>query len=238
MSAFKTIRVQCQDNSAEIVLQNPPSNIIDFEMMAELASALHAVQGSAVLKLSSALPNFSNGVDIKIHTPEHVEQMLHDFHALCRQLYAFDGITIAKLNGHALGGGMELALLCDFIFATSDTRLGFPEITLACFPPVAAVLLPHLIGKAAHRLLYTGEIIDVSEAKRLGMIDNENLLGKLESFSSNALRALKKTLRTTTGFDFDRELKRAEQIYISQIKNHPDTVEAIRAFLEKRNPNL
>lgn len=238
MHKFKTIRVESHENSAQIVLQHPPSNIIDFEMMSELSAALDEVKESIFLILSSSLPNFSTGVDIKIHTPDHIEQMLHDFHAVCRQLYSFEGITTAMLNGFALGGGMEIALVCDFIYAADDTKLGFPEITLACFPPVAAVLLPHRIGKRAYHLLYSGEILSSAQAKELGLIDGDIDLERLRTYSPNALTTLKKVLRTTAGFDFDQELRRAEQLYVSRLKNHPETLEGIRAFLKKRTPKF
>lgn len=238
MPQFKTIHVESQNDFAQIVLHHPPSNIIDFEMISELSAALQAVKESRFLRLSSSLPNFSTGVDITIHTPDHVERMLHDFHAVCRQLYSFEGITMAMLNGFALGGGMELALVCDFICAADDTKLGFPEITLACFPPVAAVLLPHLIGRRAYRLLYSGKILSSAQAKELGLIDDDIDLQKLKSYSPNALKTLKKVLKTTAGFDFDQELRRAEQLYLSRMKDHPDTLEGINAFLEKRNPKF
>lgn len=248
MPQFKTIRVESQNDFAQIVLQHPPSNIIDFQVISELSAAFQAVKESKFLKLSSSLPNFSTGVDIKIHTPDHVERMLRDFHAICRQLYSFEGTTLAVLNGFALGGGMELALLCDFIFATSDTALGFPEITLACFPPVAAVLLPHLIGRRAYRLMYTGEIVSAADARKLGLIDEVfessdteqlyALLEKLRSYSPHALRTLKKAIKTSAAFDFDKKLKRAEQLYLSQLKDHPNTLEGINAFLEKRKPKF
>ena len=243
MSDFRTIQSQMQNDVAEIVLQNPPSNIIDFEMMSQLSEALASIQEARFLKLSTSLPNFSSGVDIRIHTPEHVERMLHEFHSICLRIYNFEGITMAFLQGNALGGGLELALVCDFVFATSSSKLGFPEIALACFPPVASVLLPHLIGKKAFGLIYTGELLTAAKARELGLIDDiietpeqvEAIFQRLKSYSPHALRTVKKVFRTT-GFDFREELKWAEQLYLSELAEHPDTVEGIEAFLQKRKP--
>jgi cyclohexa-1,5-dienecarbonyl-CoA hydratase len=246
MPDFRTIRLKITERIARIELNHPPANIIDFELMQEFLEAIDSARTCDILMISSSLPNFSSGVDIKIHAPESMHSMLQNFHSLVRKLYHFPGLTACVLNGYALGGGVELALVCDFILAHRDTQLAFPEITLACFPPVAAILLPRYIGRKGYTLLYSGEAISASEAKSAGMIDQifsnnteqeiTAFLNTIGSYSLNALRTLKQCFRSTQTFDFDAELTKAEELYLSEIKNHPDTREGIEAFLQKRKP--
>jgi cyclohexa-1,5-dienecarbonyl-CoA hydratase len=239
-----TIDIELREQIAHIRLSRPPSNIIDFEVMDLLSEAIDKAGASSILILSSAGENFSLGVDVKIHTPEFSPMMLEKFHKVIRKLYRFAGISIAVLNGYALGGGMELALVCDFIFAQNRAKLGFPEIRLACFPPVATILLPRKIGGRAAPLLYTGETLVATEAARIGLIEAvfdenpEELIENIKRNSFSGLRLLKRTLRRTSGFDFDAELLRAEEIYLRELLTTPDMAEGVQAFLEKRAPRF
>ena len=238
------IDLELHDQIARIYLNRPPSNILDFEMMDRLSETLDKAAESSILILSSRAENFSLGVDVKIHTPELSPMMLERFHEVIRKLYHFGGISIAVLKGNALGGGMELALVCDFIFAQNQAKLGFPEIRLACFPPVATVLLPRKIGGHAATLLYTGEPVVGTEATRIGLVESvfdesaEEHIENIKRNSFSAMKLLKKTLRHTSRFDFDAELLRSEEIYLKELLTTPDLSEGVRAFLEKRAPRF
>ncbi len=103
---------------------------------------------------------------------ETIFQMLDSFHAIFRTLEQIARPTIAVVDGAALGGGCELVTACDIVIASERARFGQPEIKLGVFPPVAAVLLPHVIGdKRARELILTGELIDAAEAARLGLVN-------------------------------------------------------------------
>ena len=245
MSNFANLDLTITEKVAQIEMHRAPSNILEFEMMTELAQALDQVSECSVLLLSSALPHFSMGVDIKVHTPDKVPEMLEKFHAVIRRIYHFGGVSLCLLHGYALGGGLELALPCDFLFAEKESRLGFPEIRLACFPPVAAVLLPHTIGRRGYPLLFTGETIPASEALAMGIVDKifdkenrdsflKDFLQKNSAYSYDALHSLKKVIRNSSGFDFDEELAYAEKVYIQELLQSPDMAEGINAFLQKR----
>src|SRR5262249_57639492 len=112
----------------------------------------------------------SGGVAIEEHVQETIYQMLDAFHAIFRQLEQIAKPAIAVVDGAALGGGCELVAACDIVIASDRSRFGQPEIKLGVFPPVAAILLPRVIGeKRARELILTGEIIDATEASRLGL---------------------------------------------------------------------
>ena len=85
---------------------------------------------------------FSAGVEIKAHLPDQIREMLTSFHAVIRAIVASRKVTIAAVRGTCLGGGAELAAVCDMVYTARDASWGFPEIKLGCYPPVAAVALP------------------------------------------------------------------------------------------------
>ncbi len=238
------VEFEVQGHIAHIRLNSVPSNILDFEMMNGLSNALERAENSSILIVSSTAENFSLGVDVKIHTPDLSPGMLQNFHDVIRKLYHYRGISIAVLNGYALGGGMELALVCDFIFAQSGTKLGFPEIRLACFPPVAALLLPRKIGGRASSFLLTGETMEATRAEQIGLIEGlfeenpEELIEQIKQNSFSAMMLLKKALRSTSDFDFEQELRAVEEIYLKELLTMRDMSEGVKAFLEKRSPHF
>ena len=237
-----SVDLEYADKSATIRLNNHPSNILDFDMMDELSDALTCAANSPLLILTSSLEHFSLGVDVKIHTPELSRHMLEKFHEIARKLYHHRGITVCVLNGYALGGGMELALVCDFSFAHKDAVLGFPEIRLACFPPIASILLPRKIGGKAAHYLYSGKLIHGPAAEEIGIVEGvfserpDEHLETIRQHSLPAMSMLKRVLRRTAGFDFDAELAKAEDVYLNELIQLDDMSEGVQAFLEKRTP--
>src|SRR5512147_1750459 len=143
------LTVRLDAPAARIALHKPPLNIIDIPMMHELAQALSEIESRSdisVILFEGDARAFSAGVDIKAHLPETIHEMLTSFHAVIRAVVASRKITIAAVQGTCLGGGAELAAVCDMAYTARDATWGFPEIKLGCYPPVAAVALPALVG--------------------------------------------------------------------------------------------
>src|SRR5258707_790908 len=110
---------------ARIYLQNPPLNVIDIPMMEELNRALGEIEARSdisVVVLRGEGKGFSAGVDVAAHTPDKVEEMLVKFHAVIRMLVASKKVTIAVAHGHCLGGGAELAMVCDMVYTTASAQ--------------------------------------------------------------------------------------------------------------------
>jgi cyclohexa-1,5-dienecarbonyl-CoA hydratase len=191
---------------------------------------------------------FSAGVEVRDHTPDRVGQMLERFHAVFRKLWASDWITVAAVHGNCLGGGMELATFCDFLVATHTARFGQPEIKLGCFPPVAAILLPPLVGlRRALDLILTGRTLTAAEAHALGLVTEvvgeaeldgavQKLVSQLHGYSPAALPLTKKAVLRAACPDFEKALAEMERIYLEQLMQTADAAEGIRAFIEKRQP--
>ena len=236
---------------ARIELRNPPLNVIDIAMMEELARSLAEVEARSdvsVIVLGGAGKAFSAGVDVAAHTPDKVEEMLAKFHAVIRALVASTKVTIASVHGLCLGGGAELAMVCDLAYTIDDAEWGFPEIRLACFPPVACTALAALVGqKKAAEMILTGRSITGREAAEIGLVTravNEvQLDSTVQTAASQVLRlspaALRLTKKASYAWDsmhFDKGLARAEKIYFEDLMKTADAQEGIRAFLEKRSP--
>jgi cyclohexa-1,5-dienecarbonyl-CoA hydratase len=236
---------------ARVTLQNPPLNIIDIPMMRELQQVLAQVEAHEEITsvvFAGSNRTFSAGVDVKAHTPDKAAEMLHEFHAVIRTLVGTRKISICAVEGACLGGGAELALVCDMVYTARDAAWGFPEIKLGCYPPVAAVALPALVGqKRAEQLILTGRQISGDEAVAIGLANMsatseelnllvEDALGELRKLSPAVLATAKKAIYAWDAIHFDKGLARAEKIYLEELMHTQDAREGIVAFLEKREP--
>jgi cyclohexa-1,5-dienecarbonyl-CoA hydratase len=155
---------------------------------------------------------------------------------------------LAVVDGAALGGGCELVAACDIVLASERARFGQPEIKLGVFPPVAALLLPQIIGdKRARELILTGDLIDAAEAARLGLVNHvvssNNLeqktletLSKLRELSATALEMAKRAVVLGQGRSLDSSLREVENMYLHELMKTYDAKEGIKAFIEKRKP--
>jgi cyclohexa-1,5-dienecarbonyl-CoA hydratase len=234
---------------ARIRLQNPSLNVIDLRMMDELASALAEIEGLpgiTVVIFSGTQKTFSVGVDVAAHTPDKVEEMLGKFHAVIRALVASRKVSIAAVHGHCLGGGAELAMVCDLVYTSELATWGFPEIKLGCFPPVAVTALAALVGqKHAADLILTGRSITGKEAATIGLanavlaeVDIERAVQEtvqhLAQLSPAALAIAKKAIYAWDSIHFDKGLARAEKIYLEELMKTEDAQEGVAAFMQKR----
>src|SRR5260370_20479088 len=168
---------------ARLTVTNPPHNVIDLPMMDELLAALERVEqrNDISITILSGNETFSAGVDVAAHAPDQVAAMLGKFHSVIRALIATRKVTIAAVRGNCLGGGAELALVCDMVYSTASANWGFPEIKLACFPPVAAVALSAAVGqKRAADLILSGRTIRGDEAKQMGLANDAVADAELE----------------------------------------------------------
>ena len=159
-----------------LILDRPPLNILSIEMLDQLTAAMRDAMKNTprlIVITGAGERAFCAGVDIKDHLDGREVELLRAVHANCaafEELRAQHIPTVALVKGHVLGGGCELAALCDTVIAHEDATFGLPEINLAVFPPVAAVYFPALIGyNATMRLMLTGETINAREAMRLGL---------------------------------------------------------------------
>ncbi|MBI2899777.1 MAG: enoyl-CoA hydratase/isomerase family protein [Planctomycetes bacterium] len=224
---------------AYVQLNAPPVNILTTKLLEALRDAFAKVAASPAraLLLHGAGKCFSAGADVGEHLPGQVEKMLPLFTKTIEELSALEIPTLAYVHGATLGGGFELAMACDLVVAAEDAKLGVPEITLGVFPPAAAAALPPEIGRRrALELLLTGDPITAKTAFEWGLVNRvgpeEEAIKFLERIVRHprpALVACKKAARAG--------LAEAERIYLQELMSHPEPVEGLKAFIEKRAPS-
>lgn len=250
--SYQHIQFRVEDRVARIVFARPPLNIFNIAMMGEIVAALgECARRDIVAIVFSADKDcraFSAGVAVEEHVQDTIYQMLDTFHAIFRQLDQLAKPAIALVDGAALGGGCEVVAACDIVIASDRSRFGLPEIKLGVFPPVAAILLPIVIGeKRARELILTGEIIDAVEAGRLGLCNHVvpgahletkllEILAKLKELSGASLEYSRRALDLGRGRSLDAALKEQENIYLHELMKTLDANEGIKAFMEKRKP--
>ena len=235
-----------------VIINRPPLNILDADTIRELNSRLSAAfqeQDVRLVQIHSAGEKaFSAGVDVRDHLPDRAPEMLREFHSLIRAMLGAPCPVLAVVRGYCLGGGMELALCCDFIVASDDARFGQPEVKVGAFPPAASVLLPRLIPeKKALEMILTGEPITAQQAQQLGLVNRvvnpTALEDEVERFSSLLLaqsaqvtRLARKAVRFAPRVALESALRESERIYLEHLLSTEDAAEGLRAFLEKRPP--
>jgi len=237
---------------AAVTLYHPKGNIVTAEMIGALTQALDPLANDPHLKLltiEGAGNDFSFGASIPEHAAGEIERVLPEAHALIYALLDFPAPTAAIVRGRCLGGGFELALACDFIFAERSASFGLPEIALGVFPPAAAALLPSRIGvPRATRAILTGATqaadaiagnglfeevcADGTIAERVDRWFDIHLRGR----SAAALRHATTAARFSLSQHVRTVLPELERLYLSDLMGTADAAEGIAAFLEKRPP--
>jgi len=251
---MNNVKVSFEHNGqvARVDLAAPRANLIDQAMMVALAAAFDGLKNRSHLKvliLGAEGPHFSFGASVQEHLPEHVRTMLPQFSRLLAQMLELPAVTIAAVRGQCLGGGLELALACDFIVAEEGAAFACPEIKLAVFPPAAAVLLPVRIGASrAAELVLTGAAWNAAQTAKAGLVVRTAPPGQLEatietwigdhflSRSPVALRYAVRAARLPLRRALQEDLPQIERMYLDELMAESDAVEGLRAFMEKREP--
>jgi cyclohexa-1,5-dienecarbonyl-CoA hydratase len=232
-------------------LSRPKANIVDAEMIEALNTAFDKHLGTAKLTaviLDAEGPHFSFGASVAEHMPDQCAAMLKSLHALINQMLDCPVPILVAIQGQCLGGGLEVALAGNLLFAAPNASLGQPEIKLAVFAPAASCLLPERIGQSqAEDLLFSGRSIDGNEALRIGLINalSEDPSAAAEAyFDEHLSKASASSLRfavKAASFDSVERIKHklvtVEKLYLQELMATHDAVEGLQAFVEKRAAN-
>jgi enoyl-CoA hydratase/carnithine racemase len=173
------VGVEIDQGLAVLTIDRPHArNAIALDTMEQLEKALDAAEGASALAITGAGDRaFVSGGDLKglsaIRTEEDAAAMAWRMRSVCDRLAGFPAPVIAALNGHALGGGAEVAVAADIRLAADDIKIGFNQVTLEIMPAWGgAERLAALVGKSRALLLAgTGAVLDAAEAERIGLID-------------------------------------------------------------------
>ncbi len=251
---YSSIELTCTDGIAILTFNRPKAlNALNTSLLEELSHALHSVQADEsirVLVLTGAGEKaFIAGADIsEINTlsPLGAKKFAQIGQDVISQLQGLNIPVIAAVNGYALGGGCEMALACDFIYASEKAIFGLPEINLGIIPGFGGTQrLPRLIGaNKAKEMIFTGKHIAVSEAKEIGLVNEiftpeELVVAAIEtakliaSKGKASLRAAKQSVNLGLNTDLQTGLAIERDAFALMLAS-PDAKEGTGAFLEKR----
>ena len=233
-------------------LFHPKGNIITAEMIGALVQSLERIAANPHLKLvtfEGAGADFSFGASISEHVPAVIGKVLPEAHALIHALLDLPAVTAAAVRGRCLGGGFEIALACDFIFAEESAVFGLPEVALGVFPPAASALLPARVGTArATSAIVSGRTGPAAAWRDAGLLEAAVPDGTLQAAidgwfdahlagkSAAALRYATAAARHGLRQHVRAILPELEQLYLSELMSTHDAAEGVAAFLEKRVP--
>jgi cyclohexa-1,5-dienecarbonyl-CoA hydratase len=251
-SQFQHVKLAIENNFARITLARPEHNLLNENMLREIADAILSAgdnENAKLIVMDSACKVFSGGVDIGEYTSQRVFQMLDAFHGAFGAMLEVGKPVLCIVNGPAIGGGTELALFGDLVIATPKARFAQPEITIGVFPPLASTILPYLVGpKTALEIILTGEPLTADRALELGLInrlvseaDLEKTVGdlimRITTHSGPVLSMAKKAILGGMGLSLREGLKQSMDIFLNQLYRLEDSQEGLRALVEKRKPN-
>lgn len=248
---YETLLVEVRGRVAIVTLNRPQAlNALNSTVMEELRQALAGFQKDSdigAVVLTGSEKAFAAGADIKeMQSLDFVDAYLGDFIGGWDDVAGFRKPMIAAVSGFALGGGCELAMMCDFIIASTTAKFGQPEITLGVIPGMGgSQRLTRAVGKAkAMDLCLTGRMMDAAEAERSGLVarvvEPERLLDeaiaaaeKIAAFSAAAVLMAKESVNRAFELTLAEGLRFERRLFHSLFATE-DQKEGMAAFAEKR----
>ncbi|MDP6156409.1 MAG: enoyl-CoA hydratase-related protein [Candidatus Thermoplasmatota archaeon] len=249
------IDVSREGKTVILTINNPPMNVLNSELLKELDCVLDEISNddSLVVIITGAGRAFVAGADIKEMMnmdPEEARRFAGIGQSVFNKIEHLPKPVIAAINGFALGGGTELAMSCDIIFASEKAKFGQPEVALAVIPGFGGTQrLPRMVGRnIAKELIFSGNIIGADEAYRIGLanrlLPHEELMDAAKKLADTiskkgpaAVRLAKKAINggldmtLSDGLDFEAEK-------FSDLFDTHDQKEGMDAFVNKRKPDF
>jgi cyclohexa-1,5-dienecarbonyl-CoA hydratase len=248
---FQHVKFRVEGEVARLTLDRPDHNLLNERMLAEIAAGINAVgerNDVKLIVLDSAGKAFCGGIELGEYTQRRVFQLLDAFHNAFSAMLDTSKPLLVVVNGPAFGGGAELASLGDLVIATPRARFAQPEIKLGVFPPLAAAILPYILGpKLALELVLTGEVMTAERARDLGLVNwlvpeeqlqdkvNE-IVGKVTAQSGPVLTMAKKTILGSLGMSLRDGVRSSMKVFLNELGDLEDSQEGLRALVEKRAP--
>lgn len=251
--AYQNIIVETRGSVGLVTLNRPQAlNALNEALIAELNAALEAFEADPAVGctvLTGSEKAFAAGADVKeMAEKTYVDAYLGRFLDGWTRIAESRKPIVAAVSGFCLGGGLELAMMCDFIIATETAKFALPEITLGIMPGAGGTQrLPRFIGKAkAMDLILTGRMMDAAEAERAGLLARvvapEKLLeealaaaGKIAGYSQPIVMMAKETVNRAQETSLSEGARFERRLFLSMFSTD-DQKEGMKAFIEKRKP--
>lgn len=246
------LSVTKENGIATVVIQNPPMNVLSQQVTKELDIVFKQLRDDneviSIILTGDGDKAFMAGADIKEFPERDVNKNEIDPHVVFNMIENVPKPTIAVLNGFTLGGGLELALLCDIRIAEDHAKIGLPEVNLGLLPGAGGTQrLPRIVGQSkAKEIMFTGDPVDAEEAYRLGIVNKvvpkgegreaaEKLASKLANQSLQALSRIKQLVNVGSELPLEEGLQMEKQLF-DDLFVTDDAKEGVSAFIEKRKP--
>lgn len=251
LESLNSIICKEKEGMFQIILNRPPMNAFNVEMMEEINYVLGELRYRADLKIlvfSAAGNNFCGSIPIKDFSEERSYDLVDAFNSTFHQLQKLDVPILSMAQGLVIGTGFEIILLSDLVLATESAKFGLPQIKMGFFSPVAASILQQNIPqKRAAEMMLTGELISSAEAEKYGLINavvpNEKLqeeaglwVSKLLQSSAAVIQLAKKAMVEARFKPVDDAYPRVEEMCMTELLILDDHREGIKALTEKRKP--
>jgi cyclohexa-1,5-dienecarbonyl-CoA hydratase len=248
---FQYVKFRSEGEVAWLTLDRPEHNLLNERMLAELAAGITALgdrSGIKLIVIDSAAKAFCGGIELGEYTQRRVFQLLDAFHGAFSAMLDTSKPVLVVVNGPAFGGGAELAALGDLVIATPKARFAQPEIKLGVFPPLAAAILPYIVGpKLALELVLTGETMSAERARDLGLVNwvvpqdeletkVKEVIAKVTSQSGPVLTMAKKAILGSLGMPLRDGVRNSMKVFLNELADLEDSQEGLRALVEKRAP--
>ena len=248
---FQFVKVRVEGEVARITLDRPDHNLLNERMLAEVAAGINTLGERSEIKLmilDSVGKTFCGGIEIGEYTQRRVFQLLDAFHGAFAAMLDTSKPLLVVVNGPAFGGGAELAALGDLVIATPKARFAQPEIKLGVFPPLAAAVLPYILGpKQALELVLTGEAMSAERALDLGLVNwlvseaelskkVDEVIARVTAQSGPVLTMAKKAILGSLGLPLRDGVRNSMKVFLNELAELEDSQEGLRALVEKRAP--
>ena len=250
-----TLKLSREEHTAIIMIDNPPANTFDRSNLAQLKQMLAELEAErdiyALVITGAGAKFFSAGADLKQFASgerQSAAELTILFSEAFEALSRFRCLTIAAINGYAMGGGLECALACDLRIAEQHAELALPEASVGLLPCAGGTqLLPWLVGEGwAKRMILCGERVDAATAQRIGLIEQRvprgqslsqalTLAKQAARQSPGALAACKTLIQSARHQPLALNLAQERSAFVKLFETH-DQREGVNAFLEKRPP--
>jgi cyclohexa-1,5-dienecarbonyl-CoA hydratase len=251
MGDYRFIKFEHSKFRADLILNRPSKNILNYEMLEELVDALGQVREDETLKVLTVRGSsgtFCGGIERGERTAERVGLTMPLFTRMFDYLNDIHGITIAAIQGEAIDGGFELAAFCDVNFATESAVFQHPEITFGHYPPIAAAILPRLVGRnRAVDWIISGDKISAREAYRAGLVTRlvregeltdevDRYANKIITYSAPAIVWAKRSIDASLYSPAMEAMRTSESTYMVELMKNIDPHEGLKASIEGREP--
>ena len=246
------ITLNRRGSRAELILNRPPRNVLDVEMLEQFVGALRELRDDESLKilvLRGSGGMFCGGIDVSERASERAGLMMPLFTEIFDFLNQIRGVTVAVVEGEAHDGGFELATFCDVLFAAENATFQHPEIKFGLFPPIAAAILPRLVGRnRALEWIISGDVVTAREAYEAGLVNRlwhhdrvnaelEKFVSKIDSLSAPAVVWTKRAIDRSLYVSAMEGMRNSESIYMLELMRNLDPSEGIKAAIEGRAPH-